>query len=1011
MIVFTKVILCFTPTYFVDINLVIKCNFDKSLFLTYNYLKVFAISVLWIWRLEAQLPVWKHYTASDGLPGNDIFEILSDPEGHLWFVGDQGICRFNGYTFERPVDTSATRGSEAFVPTQDEKGIIWFARLDGSVWRIEDDTVRAWKFNPVIKPYLDKFKPVESLSIGKDGDVLLAIFGLGFLVVKPDGHHRVLPDPSTYSMPLFDIGGKLIYTFQSGTTNPNSTLKFPVKSLQNHPFPNISCFFEHHLYRGIWMLRNGDIWLSCQDSSYMIRKGEILWQSPTIIYTHKLVETHEGMLLHASHITESPGLHVFASTEFLRSGKGINLLPGQQVTDVHIDLEGGWWVSTLRSGVFYASNPGATIFQETESLTSENITCLATDGISTVYAGMGNGHLFAIDSRTEDVLSLPRPSVISGEIKSLHYDQAHQRIYCSEFLQFYEKNEWHLVSGQGSPKGFLAKSISKGSDVHTLWVSSSHGFSKIDTRKNKGERLGTQIHSQLPERTFDVVSDQKGRIWVATLSGLKLWQDSTYIEPPWHHPALRFQARDIAILPGGGMAVSLSGAGLLIKNSEGKLTQLTEQDGLNSDFISKLYVSPEGDLYTCSYSGINRIRSDGDHGWEILSIDSKKGLPSNHVKDVITLNGELWVATDAGLARLRNLPGPITMPAPVLEVLMVNNINRDYTPGLLLSHGENNLHIRFYALHFRSKGSIPYRYRLSGVDTAYTHSTTREVHYARLSPGNYSFEVQAQNEDGEWGRTSIWSFRISPAWWQTAWFWAIIGLLVAGMLGIWYRERLKKKQHEFEIAMQIKDLESAAMRAQMNPHFIFNSLSSIQNFIAENEKDAAINYLAKFARLVRLALHSSIDGEHSLNEEIEMLENYLALEQLRFRGKFDFSIIVSNDIDLDEIVLPPMLIQPFVENALLHGMKNRIAGGKIEISFEVNETFLLTKVTDNGPGIHEDKSKFTQDSHKSVGMTLTKHRLEILSEDNNQNSYHIHNLRSEKGEVIGTCVTLSIPLK
>ncbi|WP_373495244.1 histidine kinase [Aquiflexum sp.] len=953
--------------------------------------------------------MWKNFTASDGLPGNEIFEILSDPQGHLWFVGDQGICRFNGYSFVRPVDTSAARGTEAFLPIVDSKGRIWFTRLDGSVWKIENDTVKSWKFNPVIKPYLEKFKPVESLSISENGDVWLAIYGLGFLVVQPNGQHRILPEPSKPSLPFSNTGGKLIYTYQSAGITISPAISFPVVSLQNTPFPNISCLFKHHHYRGIWMLRNGDIWLSCQDSSYMIRNGNILWQISTTMYTHKLVETREGKLLHASHIVESPGLHAFDSPEHLRTGVGINLLPGQQVTYVLIDKEGGWWASTLRNGVFYARNPGAVIFHETKNLSSENITCLTTDGVSTVYAGMGNGHLFAVDSRTEKVFSLPQPSLSSGEVKSLHYDQAHQRLYCSELLHFFEKNGWQLVLGEDSPKGFMAKSISKGSDAHTLWVSSSYGFSRIDTKKNSGERMGMKIHSQLLERTFDVTTDPKGNIWVATLSGLKLWKDSIYIEPPWHHPALRFQPRDIAILPDGGMAISLSGAGLLIRNPDGELTQLTERDGLNSDFITKLYVSPEGDLYTCSYSGINRIRSDGDSGWNILSIDSKKGLPSNHVKDIVSLNDELWVATDAGLVRLRNLPEPITMPAPLLEDLLVNNIRRVYTQGMNLSYDENNVLIRFYALHFRSAGYIPYRYRLNGVDTAYTHATTREVHYARLSPGIYAFEVQAQNEDGEWGKTSIWSFQIIPAWWDTVWFRfvAIVCLLLG--TGLLFYLRFQKRHKEALLKEKIREMESAALRAQMNPHFIFNCLGSIQHFISENDPDSAMRYLANFARLVRLALHSSVDGVHTLREEVEMLEHYLTLEQLRFRNKFTFAIKVDSDLNSDDISLPPLLVQPFVENAILHGMKNKTKNGRISIHLFIKDGYLNVQVCDNGPGLHPDGT-IPVSNRKSIGMMLTERRLALLAGKASGSSFQIENIVGSDGSVLGTKVVVKVSL-
>ena len=170
----------------------------------------------------------------------------------------------------------------------------------------------------------------------------------------------------------------------------------------------------------------------------------------------------------------------------------------------------------------------------------------------------------------------------------------------------------------------------------------------------------------------------------------------------------------------------------------------------------------------------------------------------------------------------------------------------------------------------------------------------------------------------------------------------------------------------------------AALRAQMNPHFIFNCLQAIQSYIVQNDRDAANTYLTRFAKLVRLALHGSVDGLHSLAEEIAMLDNYLHLEQMRFRGKFEF-VIRAEGLDLDEIILPPMLVQPFVENALIHGLQNHESGGRVAVIFAQKGNVLEVLVTDNGPGFLENETAMQDKApHKSVGMMLTQKRLDLL---------------------------------
>jgi len=220
----------------------------------------------------------------------------------------------------------------------------------------------------------------------------------------------------------------------------------------------------------------------------------------------------------------------------------------------------------------------------------------------------------------------------------------------------------------------------------------------------------------------------------------------------------------------------------------------------------------------------------------------------------------------------------------------------------------------------------------------------------------------------------------------------------------------KKRNEELELQktnQRFKDLETAALRAQMNPHFIFNCLGSIQQFINEHDTESASKYLANFARLVRLALHSSVDGKHSLQDEIDMLDNYLGLERLRFGEKFTYEIQADPALDKEDIYLPPLLIQPFVENALLHGMKNKTEGGKINVCFNLHEKGINASVSDNGPGISAEKRSMDSSGHKSIGMTLTKKRLEILS---NSDVFNVSSILDNEGVVTGTKVSMVIPI-
>ena len=191
----------------------------------------------------------------------------------------------------------------------------------------------------------------------------------------------------------------------------------------------------------------------------------------------------------------------------------------------------------------------------------------------------------------------------------------------------------------------------------------------------------------------------------------------------------------------------------------------------------------------------------------------------------------------------------------------------------------------------------------------------------------------------------------------------------------------------------------------MNPHFIFNCLNSIQHFILKNEPDAAVLYLAKFAKLVRGSLNASVAGEVSLEEEVRMLDNYLALEQLRFKRVFDYKIEVDDCLDRQQTLLPPLIVQPFVENAVLHGMKSRQNNGQIMVTFWQEDKHLRIDVQDNGSGMAALENGGDK---TSLGRSITQRRLELLQTQNERQAISVRYVVPEGG--VGTLVSIRLPL-
>jgi LytS/YehU family sensor histidine kinase len=281
--------------------------------------------------------------------------------------------------------------------------------------------------------------------------------------------------------------------------------------------------------------------------------------------------------------------------------------------------------------------------------------------------------------------------------------------------------------------------------------------------------------------------------------------------------------------------------------------------------------------------------------------------------------------------------------------------------------------------------------------------------------------LQAANNEGIWNEKILSvPVIIATAWWTTAWFYALLGIIVLSFSWWLYKRRIRQvKTREYvrsEFEKKLANVEMSALRAQMNPHFLFNSLNSIDSYIIRNESKKASEYLNNFARLIRLILQNSRSNYISLRDELETLELYLQMETLRFKGKFEYELVVPKDLDTSAIDIPPMLIQPYVENAIWHGLMHQQVpgGGKVKVSIQEKEGMLLCIVEDNGIGrkkAMELKAKKSGIARRSMGMIITQDRMEIINKlYDTQTAVQVTDLEDDKGNAAGTRVVLTIPV-
>lgn len=334
-----------------------------------------------------------------------------------------------------------------------------------------------------------------------------------------------------------------------------------------------------------------------------------------------------------------------------------------------------------------------------------------------------------------------------------------------------------------------------------------------------------------------------------------------------------------------------------------------------------------------------------------------------------------------------------------------------------LPYDHNFITIDYVGFSSGNGDKLQYRYALLGLKDEWTYTSSLTANYNFLPPGKYRFLVEAVNNSGVWSDepASI-AFIIHPPFWKTAWFRitsALVLLLVFIVLIQWYTKSIKQKEQlKAELDKQINKLELQALRSHMNPHFLFNTLNSIQYFITSNDSRSAVKYLSKFSKLMRTILDNSQKSRIPLKEEIEALQLYLELEQLRFKDKLEFKIIVDKSIDLQQVKIPSMLIQPYVENAILHGILHKKNGGVVLVDLKQSDGKLECIIKDNGVGrsaameIERNKTK----THQSKGMGITQERLDILNRSKGRKlNVQIEDLMDGEKSA-GTQVTLQIPI-
>lgn len=973
---------------------------------------------------------FKIYNKENGLSNTSINCLYEDKKGMLWIGTDNGLNKLNRRTqtitqyFHDPSDTCSLTNNSIYSIAEDQHGYLWIGTERG-LNHFDPETELA-------TPYLHKASDNTSLRSNR-------ITKLFF------DKNNILWIGTYYGLIRFDTEAKMLTRY--------------------YHRPEDSLSLSSNLIRTIFQDKGGTLWIGTEKGlnkfnyndesfkSFLHEENNANSLSNNKIYA--IYEDKEGKLWIG---TYGGGINIYnKENDSFTHSKYIPdnpySLSNNKVYCIFEDDASNIWIGTY-SGVNKVDRKSPEfrhythIPREDSCLSSSIVWAFLQDTSGIVWIATNNGiNLFEKKSGKFSVIQHEEGitnSLSSNKTKTIFKDKEGFFWIGTEDagVDRLDVKNWKFKNYRNNP---YSKNTISDNNVWViyedsrdyLWIGTDNGVSRYDRKNevfknfrhdplNKGSICGNTI--------YYIYEDADGQLFFCTKSGLCRYDRETN-----NFKTLAFNREDgteadnLRIMwmnqdNDGIFWFGTMGEGLLKYDPFSQKAKFyTEKDGLPNNIVYAALEDKNSNLWLSTNWGLSRFNKLTG---SIINFDIEDGIQSyefNGGAAYISPEGEMYFGGMNGFNVF--YPEEISVfendPTLVITDLKIFNkeTNREFfdKDTIRLSYKDKFFSLEYSALDYLYPQKIKYGYILENVDKdwIYTDASYRYAEYKNTKPGTYIFRLKSSGNENNWNNEGIsLTVIITPPWWNTLAFkipfFALLVFII--LFSIAQRFRVLNKKHEKEknvlaIKQQISDLERKSLRLQMNPHFIFNSLNSIQSFVVSKNSDKAVHYLAKFSKLMRMILQNSREAYTALSEEIEMLRYYIEMEKLRFDNKFDYKISVDEKIDSDFIGIPPMIIQPYIENSIIHGLINKTGKGMIKLDFRIENNSILCTIEDNGVG-REMAMKIKEESgliRESSGMRITSERLEVLSKEKNEKfSVNVIDMKNEKGEATGTRIELKI---
>lgn len=953
----------------------------------------FAVLLLLIFFISltchAQQSKYTAFTVSDGLPSNNVYKCLEDKSGFLWVATDAGIARFDGKRFQVFTTKEGLPDNDVLEVVMENSGRIW---------------VNCFKQGPA---YFDEVQN-RFINAREDSSLAKVREGTGIM----------------YSYPLKEGGALFANDQGSFISRNNKLIKYPALkkadflfkenkdgtqlSWRGNHLGSALNIFQTKIYqtKGTRFLdslvitttsRND---LSARNIKPSIDDGKLYTFYPTLgkflVYSNFTVNPIRfkqdslkvpepffifGFTLTYVYLLGSSGkIYVFdkktLQQQVVISG---NYLPNSMFND----SKGNVWVSTVDKGLILYKKSQFTTVEMPPDLQGAIFLSIARKPDGSLLAGNSYGEVVEKNGKASKIHRIPSQSKDFRQKKILI---SQNKVFTFSEGGIYMNYTRKLINPLNQTSYPAKTALSYNDSIIIFGLTS--GLNQLNSRTERVTRLGSIF-----KRIMAITRTTDGIIYYGSTDGLYKHDYARNISSSLTQSNYLLSQRITALSTTGDKLVwvATSSNGVVIVKDDKVLLNITARDGIISNNLLSISEAGPGKIWLGSNQGISVItyKVEGRNiSYSIQNLSVNDGLSHNSINEMLYRNDTIYAATGNGISII---PANISIPKfniPVKLVrITVNQRDTILSSEYKLGYQQQNIQMQFAGIelsgHFKN---LQYTLDKNGYWTNLDENTLT----VQLNSGAHVIRVRAVDVNGNFSpRTLTIKFDIATPFWKAIWFWLIIA---AGMqLIIFYLvNQRQKRRKEAKLAKEIAGVQTASLEQQaftslMNPHFMFNALNSIQHYINVQDRQNANRYLSDFASLIRKNFEAAQQSFIPLEQEIENLKIYLRLEQMRFNERFSYQILIDGNLEPEDWMIPTMILQPLLENALLHGIMPSAIDGELLIDLKQQDGNLLIVITDNGIGIANSLALKEDSGHISRGMDLIKKRVAALSHFGTQN--------------------------